>query len=49
MWTAGGKAFLNFLKDFTKYLLTFLALNYLPNSETNVLMNFSTRLGSEID
>ena len=51
MWTARGKTVLNFLEDLTKYplaFLRFLALNYLPNSETNVFMNFATLPDSEI-
>ena len=45
MWTAGGKTFVKLLED----LLAVLAPNYLPNSETNVFLNFSNRTGFEID
>ena len=47
MWTARGKTFYNFLEDLARYLLAFLAPNYLPNSETSEFMNFVTRPGSE--
>ena len=48
MWTAKETTILILSEDLTRYLLAFLALNYVPNSETYVLMNFSTRPGSEI-
>ena len=48
MWTAGGKTFLNFLENLTRYLLAFLIPNYLSISQSYDLMNFDVSLGSEI-
>ena len=48
MWTARGKTFLNFVEDLTRYLLAFLALNYLSNSQSYDIMNFSVYLVSKI-
>ena len=48
MWTAGGKTFLNFVEDLTKYLLAFVAPNYLSDSQSYDLMNFGVSLVSEI-
>ena len=48
MWTAGGKTFMSVSEDLTRYLLAFLALNYVRNSESYALMNFSVRPGSEL-
>ena len=45
MWTARGKMCLKLLNDLTRYLLAFLAPNYLSNSQSYDLMNFGVSLG----
>ena len=48
MWTAGGKTFLNFSEDLTRYLLAFLGPNYLSNSQSYDIINFGVSLGSKL-
>ena len=45
MWTNVGKIFLNFVEDLTRYLLAFLALDYLSNSQSYDLIIFGVSLG----
>ena len=42
MWTAGGKTFLSLLEYLTRYLLAFLAPNYLSNSQSYKVMKFGS-------
>ena len=48
MWNAGGKTFLNFVVDLTRYLLAFLQPNYLSNSQSYDIMNFCVSLLSKV-
>ena len=48
VWTAGGKTFLNLLEHLTKYLLAFLAPNYLSNSQSYEFMKFGSPEVSKI-
>ena len=48
IWTAGGKTFLNSLEYLTKYLLAFLAPNYLSNSQGYAFMKFTSHQVSKI-
>ena len=48
MWTAGGKTFLKLIENLTRYLLVFLALIYLPNSQNYKMMKLTTCQGSKL-
>ena len=47
--TPGAKLFGNVLEDLVRYLLAFLALNYLSNSQSYDIMNFGISLVSKFD
>ena len=49
MWTAGGKTILKPMGYLTRWLLAFLAPNYLSNSQSYVIIKFGTRLSSKFD
>ena len=42
IWTARGKTFLNLIEDTRRYLLAFLEVNYLSNSQSYVFMKLTS-------
>ena len=48
MWTAGGKTILNLQEKYTKYLLAFLARNYLSNSQSYNSCKFTSHSVSKL-